>query len=131
MHCNSLRHDSQNLLPSNCSAATTADVRGADSVGSVPPGSVIDERFRRAFGVLLLQSDGSPYNDPWCVQWSHIVCTKKCLYDLPSGSVGRHFIDLLTSEVSLLTQGSALSEMVLVFLVETLWFVEVQTFALR
>jgi len=45
-----------------------------------------------------------------------LVAIKNCLYDLPSGSAGREFANLLSSEVTLLAQGSSWSERVLVFL---------------
>jgi len=64
----------------------------------------------------LLRSEGDCYDDSWCKLWLRLVTIKNCLYDLPSGSAGREFVNLLSSEVTLLAQGPSRSERVLVFL---------------
>ena len=76
----------------------------------------INERFQRAFGASLLYSEGGCYDDPWYKLWARLFVIKNCHYDLPSGSVGRDFVNLLSSEINLLGRGSSQSERVLVFL---------------
>ena len=82
--------------------------------------TVINERFQRAFGALLLHSEGDCYEDSWCKLWLRLVAFKNCHYDLPTGSVGKDFVALLSSEIDLLAQGSVRSERVLVFLLAML-----------
>ena len=41
---------------------------------------------------------------------------KNCHYDLPSGSVGRDFVNQLSSDIDLLAQGSMRSESMLILL---------------
>ena len=48
--------------------------------------------------------------------WLRFVSFKNCHYDLPSGAVAHDFIDLLSSEISLLARGVERSERVLAFL---------------
>ena len=45
-----------------------------------------------------------------------MTSTKTCHYDLPSGAAGRNFVELLSSELNLLAEGSVRSERVMVFL---------------
>jgi len=40
--------------------------------------------------------------------WLRITAMKNCHYDLPSGAVGKGFINLLSYEICLLTQSSML-----------------------
>ena len=68
--------------------------------------SVINERFQQAFGASLLHSEGGCYDDSWSKLWLRLVAIKNCHYDLPSGSVGRDFVNQLSSEIDLLVQGS-------------------------
>ena len=68
--------------------------------------TVINERFQRAFGGSLLHSEGDCYEDSWCKLWLRLVAFKNCHYDLPTGSVGKDFVALLSSEIDLLAQGS-------------------------
>ena len=64
----------------------------------------------------MLHSEGDCYEDSWCKLWLWLVSFKNCHYDLPTGSVGKDFVVLLSSEIDLLAQGSVRSERVLVFL---------------
>ena len=45
-----------------------------------------------------------------------MVATKSVQYDLPGGSVGRHFVDMLANEINHLLHGLERSERLLVFL---------------
>ena len=69
-----------------------------------------------AFGVQMLYSEGGSYDNAWCKLWLCILSFKNCHYDLPSGAVAHDFIDLLSSEISLLARGVERSEQVLIFL---------------
>ena len=69
-----------------------------------------------SFGSSLLHSEGGCYDNSWNKLWLRLVTIKNCHYDLPSGSVGRDFVNQLPSEIDLLTQSSMRSVRVLVFL---------------
>ena len=53
----------------------------------------------KAYGHTLVCSDGGDRSSPWCRRWDTVVhlCGKH--YALPGGSVGRHFVDMLSSEL--------------------------------
>ena len=63
----------------------------------------------QAFGASILQSDGGGLDDPRGTYWIHACRMSGRQYDLPSGAVGCEFVDLLTTEVRLLTDNSAVS----------------------
>ena len=63
----------------------------------------------QAFGASILRSDGGGLDDPRSIYWIHACCMSGRQYDLPSGTVGHEFVDLLTTEVRLLTDNSAVS----------------------
>ena len=63
----------------------------------------------QAFGASILRSDGGGLDDPWGNYWIHACRMSGIQYDLPSGAVGREFVDLLITEVQLLTDNSAVS----------------------
>ena len=70
----------------------------------------IDAKLTRDFDASILRSDGGSFVDPWGT-W----CIRACRmsgrqYDLPGGAVGREYVDLLTTEVRLLTDNSAISD---------------------
>ena len=73
-------------------------------------------RFQDTFGAQLFHSEGGSYDNTWCKLWLRIVSFKNCHYDLPSSAVAHDFIDLLSSEISLLARGLERSERVLAFL---------------
>ena len=73
-------------------------------------------RFQDAFGAQLLHFEGGSYDNTWCKLWLRIVSFKNCHYDLPTSAVAHDFIDLLSSEISLLARGVERSEWVLAFL---------------
>ena len=55
-----------------------------------------------------------------CWRKVRAVAFKNCHYDLPTGSVGKDYVALLSSKIDLLAQGSVRSERVLVFLLAVL-----------
>ena len=59
---------------------------------------------------------GSDPDQLWEQYWRKIVSIKSHHYDLPSGAVGREFVDLMAEEVTLLNKGSATSEHLIVFI---------------
>ena len=67
--------------------------------------------------MLILKLDPT-YDNASCKLWLCIVSFKNCHYDLqlPSSAVAHDFIDLLSSEISLLARGVKRSDWVLVFL---------------
>ena len=85
-----------------------------NSTPTVP--ELVRSHFQNAFGAPLLHSEGGPRVDVWCKLWLRIVSFRNCHYDLPSGTISHDFIELLSSEVSLLARGLVKSEWVLVFL---------------
>jgi len=105
--------DSSNLVGELPSSQNSGSFNDAVCDTSAPD---IDDRFQWAFGASLLQWEGDCYDDSWCKLWLRLFTIKNCLYDLPSGSAGREFVNLLSSEINLLAQGSSRSERVLVFL---------------
>ena len=72
--------------------------------------------FQDAFGAQLLHSEGGSYDNVWCKLWLRIVSFKNCHYYLPNGAVAHDFINLLSSEISLLARGVERLERLLVFL---------------
>ena len=74
----------------------------------------------QAFGAFILQSDDGSFVDPWGTWWIHACRMSGRQYDLPGGAVGREFVDLLTTEVRLLTVNSAISDHLMMFCPEIL-----------
>ena len=52
----------------------------------------------------------------WYRRWFSVVSLKNVQYDLPNSAVGREFVNLLSDEISSLSQGDVKSERVIVFL---------------
>ena len=75
----------------------------------------IDAKLTQAFGASILRSDGGSFVDPWGTWWIRACCMSGRQYDLPGGAVGREFVDLLTTEVRLLTDNSAISDRLMMF----------------
>jgi len=105
--------DSHNLVEELPSSQNSGSFNDAVRDASTPN---VGDQFQWAFDASLLHSEGDCHYDPWCKLWLRLVAIKNCLYDLPSGSTGKEFVNLLSSEVNLLAQGSSWSERVLVFL---------------
>ena len=70
---------------------------------SVAFDNFIDAKLTQAFGASILWSDGGGFDDPWGTWWICAWRMSSRQYDLPGGAVGREFVDLLTTEVRLLT----------------------------
>ena len=62
----------------------------------------IDAKLTQAFGGCILWSDGDSLDDPWGTWWICACCM--------SGRQCHEFVDLLTTEVQLLTDNSAVSD---------------------
>ena len=76
---------------------------------SVAFDNFIDAKLTQAFGASILRSDGGSFADPWGTWWNRACRMSGRQYDLPVGAVGYEFVDLLTTEVQLLTDNSAIS----------------------
>ena len=63
----------------------------------------IDAKLTQAFDASILRSDGGSFVDPWGTWWIRACRMSGRQYDLPGEAVGREFVDLLTTEVRLLT----------------------------
>ena len=80
--------------------------------------SFVDDMMSQAFGAPLIRSDhdGTNCENIWFKHWSRIVAVRSRHYDLPGGSVGREFVTLLSDEVALVSNGSFISERLIVLL---------------
>ena len=65
----------------------------------------IDVLMKVAFGATTLKSDGGTRETPWCKRWEKVIELCGRHYDLPGGSVGRKYVDLITEEMQHLTSG--------------------------
>ena len=54
-------------------------------------------------------------NDEWSKQWEVVIHHGGKHYDLPGGSVGRKYVDLLTEDVAHLAMGNYTSDCVIAF----------------
>ena len=75
----------------------------------------IDGLLRQAYGESLMLSAGPPNRSPWHSRWATVVHHADRHYSLPSGSVGREYIDLLNQELQYFVSGSYTAERVIVF----------------
>ena len=75
----------------------------------------IDAKLTQAFGASILRSDGGSFVDPWGTWRTRACRMSDRQYDLPGRAVGREFVDLLTTEVRLLTDNSAISDRLMMF----------------
>ena len=75
----------------------------------------IDAKLTLAFGASILRYDGGGFDDPWGTWWIHACHMLGRQYDLPGGGVGHEFVDLLTTEIQLLTDNSAVSDRLMMF----------------
>ena len=80
-----------------------------------PVQSNVNDRLFRAYGACFLGLDGGEQINEWGQRWKRVVSIRGQQYDLPGGSVGREFVNLLTNEVSMLSRGEAISERLFVF----------------
>jgi hypothetical protein len=77
--------------------------------------TIADIKMIQAFGVPLLNSDGSPRVDLWSSIWERMTRLKGRLYSLPGGSVAKEFISLYNQEVSDFANGNKKSESFICF----------------
>ena len=82
----------------------------SEESNSVAFDNFTDAKLTQAFGASILWSDGGSFVDPWGTWWIHACRMPGRQYDLPGGAVGCEFVDLLTTEVQLLTDNSAISD---------------------
>ena len=76
----------------------------------------IDRYMMRAFGdTLCCTTVPEATSNEWTRRWSAIAHLKGRLYHIPGGSIGRRYVDLLSTEISHLAAGNFPSERVMVF----------------
>ena len=76
----------------------------------------VEEKMEEAFGANLVGGYGNEGDNLWFKRWQRVIALPKRLYDVPGGAVGRHFVDLLSDEVGLLSEGTDKSERLIVCL---------------
>lgn len=102
-------------LPCNlhCSGNNTAIHCSGSNTNTVPKWR---EKMKQVYGDELLVSDGGEYDGEWYARWKQLVSSFGSLYDLPNGSVGKQFVDMLADEVvNMLVECSVTSERLIVF----------------
>ena len=85
----------------------------------------IDAKLTQAFGASIHRSDDGSFIDPWGTWWIRACCMSGRQYDLPGGAVGHEFVDLLTTEVQLLTDNSAISDHLMMFCPVSIYYREI------
>jgi hypothetical protein len=74
----------------------------------------IDTLFNLGFGKPMLNSTGLIRDLEWHLRWRNTMKSYGKQYILPNGAVGRHFVDLLTSEINAVVNGENNSEKIFV-----------------
>ena len=108
-----------------CDDATISDVTGSnsdtldssstvDDADSIAIDKSVDAKLHQAFCASLIQNDRGSFVDPWATWWLRACRIHGSQYDSPSGAVGREFVDLLTTEIHLLVNKSAISDRLMV-----------------
>jgi hypothetical protein len=77
--------------------------------------SEVDDLMMRAFGSSLVPDDFDGGDNVWSDYWESISQLSGRHYDLPRGTCGRRFIDLLCVEIRHLTRGNYPSDRLIVF----------------
>ena len=86
-----------------------------------PDSTDIDQLIMRAFGATLCPTTVPDISaNDWVRWWHAITHLNGRLYHVPGGSVGRKYVDLLTTEMSHLAVGNYPSERLIVFSAVTL-----------
>jgi len=80
-----------------------------------PSRDQVDDLMRKAYGEILLYSDGGSHHSSWCQRWSDVAQHLGWHYSLPGGSIGKKYIDLLNDELLHLVSGNYSSERVILF----------------
>lgn len=76
----------------------------------------IDQYVRKAYGDIFCRTTVPETSaNEWIRHWSAITHLKGRLYHVPGGSIGRKYVDLLSTEISHLAAGNYLSERLMVF----------------
>ena len=76
---------------------------------------MLTELSFKAYGTPLIQSDGSARHSQWCQRWSIVDQHLGRHYELPTGSVGRPYVDTMNLELQHFTSGSYAAERLIVF----------------
>ena len=99
---------SPNTTSSNCTG-----FRLSTATSPVLSGSFECDKFEKAFGAVLTKEQidtAIDINTPWYTLWNGIIRLSGKQFDLPGGAVGRAFVELLTTEIGMLTRGEEKSE---------------------
>ena len=75
----------------------------------------IDSMIHTAYGAALCPFSSSSDDSEWVSRWRTTTQLSNKHYDLPRGPCGRRYVDLLNTEIRLLSRGVFPSERVLVF----------------
>ena len=75
----------------------------------------VDKVMIRAFGKLLVHSNGEDATKAWFQCWKTVVCLQCKQYNLPGGDVAHQCVDLLSEGVSHLSTGNYSSDHLIVF----------------
>ena len=95
---------------------TNAGQGGVDCASDVNGDQWWQEKFTSAFGGNLVSANGDDVLvEEWHVWWTQLVACFGCLYELPNGNVGKHFVDILANELFLLVERKTSSERFIVF----------------
>lgn len=74
-----------------------------------------ENRMMEAFGATLAESHDC-CDDVWYCRWKRVVAVCSIQYDLPGGSIGRKFVDMLSDEIRLFSRRVSKLERLIVFL---------------
>ena len=75
----------------------------------------LHSRMEKAFGGVMLNTDGGDSDDKWFCRWKQLVSLSGNLYDLPGGNVGKEIVGFLANEISMLTEKRVNSERFIIF----------------
>ena len=105
----------------HCCTAVPANRRdpsntaGEDLGGHYLETEEINNMVHTAYGASLYPPSSLPDDSEWVSRWRTVTQLSNKHYDLPRGSCGRRYVDLLNTEIRLLSRGVFPSERVLVF----------------
>lgn len=75
----------------------------------------VDRLMTKLFNVPSKINSNNPADDSWQFRWTRSVRLSRKQYDLPSGSISREFVAILSDEVDSLTNKQTTSERVITF----------------
>ena len=91
---------SPNTTSFNCTG-----FRPSTATSTVLSGPFECDKFKEVFGVVLTkESIAININTPWYTLWNGIILLIGKLFDLPGGDIGRAVVELLTTEIGMLTR---------------------------